>query len=50
MPATVERTLSENLIGDNSGNLVFIGAAWKLLATQWAEIDGGGNGWVPCPC
>ena len=47
VPATVERTLSENLIGNNSGNLVFIGAAWKLLATREAEITAAGMGGYP---
>ena len=46
-PATVERTLAENLIGNNSGNLVFIGAAWKLLATRSAEITPAGMGGSP---
>lgn len=47
VPATVERTLSENLIGNNSGNLVFIDAAWKLLATREAEITPAGMGGHP---
>jgi Polysaccharide pyruvyl transferase len=32
--ATPERTLDDNLIGNNSGNLVFIEAAHRLLATH----------------
>lgn len=32
--ATPERTLEDNLIGDNSGNLVFIEAAERLLTTR----------------
>ena len=47
VPATVERTLAENLIGNNSGNLVFIGAAWKLLSTRGAEITAAGLGGYP---
>jgi len=34
-----ERTLARNLVGTNSGNLVFLEAAWKILATREAEID-----------
>ncbi len=33
-----ERTLEQNLIGNNSGNLIFIEAAYKLLATSGIEI------------
>ncbi len=33
-----ERTLEGNLIGNNSGNLIFIEAAYKLLATRDTEI------------
>jgi hypothetical protein len=47
VPATVEWTLSKNLIGNNSGNLIFIHAAWKLLATREAEITAGGLGGHP---
>jgi hypothetical protein len=47
VPATVEWTLSKNLIGNNSGNLIFIDAAWKLLATRDAEITAGGMGGRP---
>lgn len=47
VPATVEWTLDENLIGFNSGNLIFIYAAWKLLATRDAEITAGGMGARP---
>jgi hypothetical protein len=47
VPATIERTLAENLIGNNSGNLVFIGAAWKLLATRQAEVTAAGMGGYP---
>ena len=46
-PATVERTLAENLIGNNSGNLVFLDAAWKLLATRDAQITPAGMGANP---
>jgi hypothetical protein len=42
VPATVEWTLSKNLIGNNSGNLIFIDAAWKLLATADTEITAAG--------
>jgi hypothetical protein len=47
VPATVEWTLAENLIGNNSGNLIFINAAWKLLATRDTEITAGGMGGYP---
>lgn len=47
VPATVEETLARNLIGNNSGNLIFINAAWKLLATRDAEIAAGGMGGRP---
>lgn len=47
VPATVERTLEKNLIGNNSGNLVFLYAAWKLLATQDADITPAGLVGVP---
>jgi hypothetical protein len=36
--ASPERTLEDNLIGNNSGNLIFIEAAYKLLATRDTEI------------
>jgi hypothetical protein len=42
VPATVEWTLAKNLIGNNSGNLIFIDAAWKLLATRGTEITAAG--------
>lgn len=47
VPATVERTLAENLIGNNSGNLVFIHAAWKILSTHEADVAAGGMGADP---
>jgi hypothetical protein len=34
-----ERTLEANLIGNNSGNLIFLEAAYKLLDTRDATID-----------
>ncbi len=36
-----------NLIGDNSGNLVFMQAAHKILATRGTEIDHGGFSVAP---
>ena len=33
-----ERVLSRNLIGDNSGNLLFLESAWRLLSTRGTEI------------
>ena len=35
---SAEETLGQNLIADNSGNLVFIHAAWKLLSAPGVEI------------
>jgi hypothetical protein len=37
-----DRTLARNLIGNNSGNLVFSGAAWKLLRAPGVEIEADG--------
>jgi hypothetical protein len=37
--ASPEATLDRNLIGTNSGNLIFIDAAYKLLATGDTQID-----------
>ncbi len=34
-----EETLDRNLVGTNSGNLVFLEAAWKLLATRDVEVE-----------
>jgi hypothetical protein len=45
--ATPRRSLDENLIGDNSGNLIFIHAAWKILATHGTEIEAAGMGGYP---
>lgn len=36
--ASAETTLERNLVGTNSGNLVFLEAAYKLLATRDTEI------------
>ena len=36
---SAEDTLDRNLIADNSGNLVFIHAAWKLLSAPGVEIS-----------
>lgn len=36
--ASAETTLTDNLIGNNSGNLVFIEAAWRLLDTAGTTI------------
>ena len=47
VPATVESTLEKNLIGNNSGNLVFIHAAWKLLETRESEVAPAGLGGQP---
>lgn len=47
VPATVEWTLAENLIGNNSGNLIFLYASWKLLATRGTEVSAGGMGGYP---
>jgi hypothetical protein len=33
-----EQVLSQNLIGDNSGNLLFIDSAWRLLSTRGTEL------------
>jgi hypothetical protein len=35
---SAEETLGQNLIAENSGNLVFIHAAWKLLSAPGVEI------------
>lgn len=45
--ATPRQALDDDLIGHNSGNLVFIGASWKLLATRGTEIDVAGMGGYP---
>lgn len=36
---SAETTLDHNLIGRNSGNLLFIGTAYKLLATRHAIVE-----------